>query len=64
MQLKKQIAHTIKTSEVEWKEECISHSMTWHYNRERDIKEPFLLDDNFYYESLSAKAPHALLPNC
>lgn len=59
--LKKRIAHSASNTEVELKENAFPF-----YDLAVQLGKKFIgaifTDDNFYYESLSAKAPHALLP--
>ena len=60
-QLKKRIAHDVSKSEVELKEDAFPfYDLT--VQQKKLFKGGIFTDDNFYYESLSAKAPHALLP--
>jgi len=60
-QLKKLIAHTANKTEIELKEDAFPfYDLT--VQQGRSFKAAIFTDDNFYYESLSAKSPHALLP--
>ena len=59
--LKKRIAHEVNTAEVEFKEDAFPfYDIT--VQQGKTFKGVIFTDDNFYYESLSAKSPHALLP--
>ena len=61
IQLKKQIAHSPNKSAVEWKEDAFPF-YDLAVQQGKRYQGAIFTDDNFYYESLSAKAPHALLP--
>jgi hypothetical protein len=60
-QLKKRIAKKWSKSVIELKEDAFPfYDLTVQHGKL--FKGVIFTDDNFYYESLSAKAPHALLP--
>ncbi len=61
VQLKKIIAHTTNETEVTLKEDAFPF-YDLAMQRGKLFEGAIFTDDNFYYESLSAKAPHALLP--
>ena len=61
VQLKKRIAYGVNKAEVEFKEDAFPfYDLTVQHGKL--FRGAIFTDDNFYYESLSAKAPHALLP--
>jgi hypothetical protein len=60
-QLKKRIAQSKNKFDVELKDDAFPfHDLT--IQQGKIFKGAIFTDDNFYHESLSAKAPHALLP--
>lgn len=60
-QLKKEIAHHFNKSDGPWKEDTFPF-YDLAVQRGKQYRGAVFTDDNFYYESLSAKASHALLP--
>jgi hypothetical protein len=61
LQLKKLLSHPVDKTEVELKEDAFPYyDLT--IQQGKLVKGAIFTDDNFYYEALSAKAPHALLP--
>jgi len=60
-QLKKRIAHDRNKDDIELKEDAFPfYDLT--VRQSKLFKGAIFTNDNFYHESLSAKAPHALLP--
>ena len=61
LQLKKLLAHAVNKTEMKLKENAFPYyDLT--VQEGKLFKGAIFTDDNFYYEALSAKAPHALLP--
>jgi superfamily I DNA and/or RNA helicase len=60
-QLKKEIVKSIRYNKMELKEDAFPfYDLTAQHGKV--LKGAVFTDDHFYYEALSAKAPHALLP--
>jgi len=61
LQLKKILAHAVNKTEMKLKENAFPY-YDLAVQQGKLFKGAIFTDDNFYYEALSAKAPHALLP--